>query len=297
MAVMSNHGSKWTSEHVDFLRKNCSALNSRKLAAALGRTQGAVLRFMEKHDIPRSPVRGKPWTTEEIFTLEAELEHKTAAQVAKILSRSIHSVRAKMVELGLKQLSDSFSLKGAAAYTGYDVRQLLRARQALNQKWGKVYNKGRFQFVITSNKLDKLCNYLKTEKKQLTPPEIRFWRQVVKTEDCWIWRGSEFFAVAEDRGQFKRPGTMAYWEYRPAAYAWKLIKGDSDGRRIFRRCNQHLPGRCINPEHHFLSEKPKNTLDNEHCQSYSAGHRRTKNVGSGDRIRATASAKALDTSP
>jgi len=89
-------------------------------------------------------------------------------------------------------------------------------------------------------------------KKELAPPEKRFWNQVKKTENCWEWTGATSRA---GYGQFHANGKTIYAH----RFSYKLHHGAiQDGKFVCHRCDNPP---CTNPEHLFSGSSAENVLD------------------------------------
>jgi hypothetical protein len=85
------------------------------------------------------------------------------------------------------------------------------------------------------------------------PDSDRFWKFVIKTENCWIWIGG---TDENGRGIFtpyKRKATRAY------RFSWELVKGPiPKGLNICHNCDNPI---CVNPEHLFIGTQKDNLDD------------------------------------
>ncbi|MBI2512412.1 MAG: HNH endonuclease [Opitutae bacterium] len=82
----------------------------------------------------------------------------------------------------------------------------------------------------------------------------RFWNQIEKTEDCWLWIGAKTKAGY---------GVMYGAAHKPTIYAhrasFELHNGPIEkGKMICHKCDN--PG-CVNPDHFFLGTHLDNTRD------------------------------------
>ena len=97
---------------------------------------------------------------------------------------------------------------------------------------------------------------------RFVPLDIRFWRYVDKTDDCWLWTG----AVCRGYGHFcisQRP-TKTMKAHR---FAYELITGPiPDGLTIDHLCRNPL---CVNPDHLepvTISENRSRVPRKTHCK-------------------------------
>lgn len=82
-------------------------------------------------------------------------------------------------------------------------------------------------------------------------PEVRFWKYVQKTSDCWLWTG----------GLYKK-GYGQFWDgermVRAHRFAYELFVGPIGDVLVLHECD--TPG-CVNPEHLFLGTHEDNMRD------------------------------------
>jgi len=149
----------WTEEELEYIRANAGRPR-KEIAAILGRSRSAVTLIGHKRNLWGSSRTYKHWTSGDDFRLMSLTEKHTIRETAERMNRSWASVKSRMLHLKIRALNGCFSLEEAARETGYDPYQLQRARAALGQTWRRCST----QYVISTEKLDALCNYLKEEK-------------------------------------------------------------------------------------------------------------------------------------
>ena len=89
----------------------------------------------------------------------------------------------------------------------------------------------------------------------MTEIEERFWSQVDKSGDCWMWTGK---TTVDDYGCFHATinGQRAYKAHRAS---WMLRIGKVPrGRLVCHSCDEPL---CVNPDHLWLGTHEQNQLD------------------------------------
>ena len=93
-----------------------------------------------------------------------------------------------------------------------------------------------------------------TAGRPFIDPQIRFWKNVHKTDDCWLWTG------AHDRdgyGLFNETKPLKQWR----AHRYMLfIRGELDSQLpvVMHTCDN--PG-CVNPKHLLNGTVQENNLD------------------------------------
>lgn len=95
----------------------------------------------------------------------------------------------------------------------------------------------------------RMCdNASRAERK--VRPEIKFWKYVNKTEDCWLWTG----------GQIKGYGQISVPEKKYShRFSWEMHNGSiPTDTCVLHRCDVPL---CVRPDHLFLGTHADNTRD------------------------------------
>lgn len=151
-----------------FISENLATMSRAQLARALKRSRRGIGNYLDRNglDAHRPYIA---WTKPLVDRLKVLSESRGHREIAQILGLPLFRVSNKLKELGLKTRSDVFSLRSAAAYTGYNPYQLLRAKAGLNQEWFKAAYRGKgarpmLRYRISYSQLEALCEYLKTEK-------------------------------------------------------------------------------------------------------------------------------------
>jgi len=111
--------------------------------------------------------RSRLWTEQEIKQLRWHLGHKSFASIGRLLERSPNAIKCKTNELGIKASRSTYSLSDMIRLTGYNWKQLQKARDALKQRWGRV-NTRNGKYRITYEQFEALAEYLGRPAPYLT---------------------------------------------------------------------------------------------------------------------------------
>lgn len=151
-----------------FMQANSATMTPSEIGRALGRGRAAVRKYIVTKGLPKF-TRYRYWSPKDVEQLMELSERYSYKEIAKRMGRTPDNVDYKLCQMGISTRTDVFSVRKAMRYTGYDRRQLERARDALNQLW--VLDKYRLQknkkpmlrYRISYVQLEQLCDYLRTE--------------------------------------------------------------------------------------------------------------------------------------
>jgi hypothetical protein len=169
----------WTPEEIKYLWEYGSTVSRAELARRLERGSASVGKYMRRKQIPVFEGTYKKWSRTEVARLYVLVDRWGFREIAKLMGRTPASVFKKIQALNMRTRANVYSMESAAKATGYDKYQLMRARQALGQKWRLTTyrtkgKKGRMQrYTIMPDQLEKMCEYLKTDPLKHTPKHLR----------------------------------------------------------------------------------------------------------------------------
>lgn len=104
--------------------------------------------------------------------------------------------------------------------------------------------------------------------RKVTPPEVRFWAKVEKTEGCWYWTGAKYgtgYGAFVPTGAEKPRSSLAH------RFAYELMVGPiGEGLVIDHRCHTR---HCVRPDHLRAVTPSQNMqnragLDANNCSGY-----------------------------
>lgn len=106
------------------------------------------------------------------------------------------------------------------------------------------------------------ANKYTTRRAWLESTIERFWQNVDRSGDCWIWTGTKGSCTKQSPLQYGGFGITDYGKsvsYRAHRFAWLLVNGPiPEGKILMHTCDVPL---CVNPSHLRIAEPRHNSRD------------------------------------
>ena len=119
--------------------------------------------------ITRGCIDAIEWSKEENDILLNLIGTSTYPSIKKQLpGRSLEAIKRQALRLGHPLYQGTVTLNQIIRETGYNWKQLERAKEALNQHWMRATGRGRSRFLIKGEQLIELIEYLKREPYPFT---------------------------------------------------------------------------------------------------------------------------------
>ena len=163
----------WTESEISKVRELWGTMKNVDLAVSVGKTISALTYLATKLNLRQEKgyraggckhIPCRRWTNREHKILIDSIGHLSTSEIEKRLpGRSWHSIETKCYDLGYSTTQGTFSCAMIEKETGYDWRQIKRARDRLGQTWKRY---GKRKFIITEDQRDDIIEYLKCEVKK-----------------------------------------------------------------------------------------------------------------------------------
>lgn len=168
----SRRGS-WTDVEVARLRAIWGTMKDAEVAKDLGKTVSGVrlkataLRLREekgKRAGTRSGEVTYPWSKVEEMVLLKNVGHSSIFELMELLpNRTRAGIESRCRRLGFSPTQGTYTRCGIERETGYDWRQIRRARDAIGQVWKRY---GVRKYIITEEQVDDIIEWLKNETRK-----------------------------------------------------------------------------------------------------------------------------------
>lgn len=160
----------WTTAELDKLKELWGTMRDSEVAASIGKTISSIrikatilnLRAQKgKRAGTRSGEVTSPWTKEEEMVLVKNVGLCSVFELMEMLPRRTRAgIESRCRKLGFSPTQGTFTRLGIERETGYDWRQIRRAKDAIGQVWKRY---GIRKYIITEDQLDDIIEYLKNE--------------------------------------------------------------------------------------------------------------------------------------
>lgn len=161
---------RWTPDQLSKLREVWGTMKDAQVAQSLGKTVSAVrlkataLKLREekgKRAGTRSGETTFPWTKDEEMVLYNNAGLCSIYELLELLPRRTRaSIENRCRRLGFSPTQGTYTRCGIERATGYDWRQIKRARDATGQIWKRY---GKRKYIITEDQYEEIIAYLKDE--------------------------------------------------------------------------------------------------------------------------------------
>ena len=163
----------WSNEELESLRELWGTMRDAEVAAALSKTV-SVVRFkagkmgLREEKGRRAGCRpgriAYPWNKSEDLVLVKNVGHMSIFELMDILSRRNRvAIERRCYELGYTPTQGTYTRARIERETGYDWRQIRRARDATGQVWKRY---GTRKYMISFDQVQEIIEYLKNEKRK-----------------------------------------------------------------------------------------------------------------------------------
>lgn len=165
--------SRWTSEEEDLLRKMWGTKRDSEIAKDLGKTVKSIRSKASEMDVRSEKGRRTScrsgrvaflWGPDEDLILVKNVGHLSIFELLELLpKRNRLAIERRCYELGFSPTQGTHTRLQIERETGYDWRQIQRARDALGQTWKRY---GVRKYMITFDQVQDITEYLKNETRK-----------------------------------------------------------------------------------------------------------------------------------
>lgn len=163
----------WTDDEVSRLRNIWGTVKDVEVAQSIGKTVSSVrlkataLKLREekgKRAGTRSGEITLPWSKEEEMVLIKNIGHSSIFELMEQLpNRTRAAIESRCRRLGFTPTQGTYTRCGIERETGYDWRQIRRARDSLGQMWKRY---GVRKYIISEDQVDDITEWLKNETRK-----------------------------------------------------------------------------------------------------------------------------------
>lgn len=165
--------SKWADGEIAKLTELWGTMRDADVAEALGKTVSMVrfkagtlgLRQLKGRRAGCRPGRVTyPWSKEEDLILVKNIGHLNIFELMDLLPRRNRvAIERRCYELGFAPTQGTYTRSKIERDTGYDWRQIRRARDSLGQTWKRW---GKRKYMISFDQVEEIVEWLKNERRQ-----------------------------------------------------------------------------------------------------------------------------------
>lgn len=164
---------RWTKEETERLTELWGTARDAEVAERLGksvqsiRTKATELKLRERKGRRAGCQLGRvtyPWRKDEDLVLVKNVGHLNIFELMDLLpGRNRIAIERRCYELGFSPTQGTYTRLQIERETGYDWRQIQRARDNLSQSWKRY---GLRKYMITFDQVNDIIDYLRDEKRK-----------------------------------------------------------------------------------------------------------------------------------
>jgi 5-bromo-4-chloroindolyl phosphate hydrolysis protein len=127
------------------------------------------------------------WTLEDEIALRALYRRRSIDWLEAYLKRSRSSIRSKANRLKISETKQTFSLRNLIESTGYNWKQILKAKKELNQTWKRIGSDNGPYAITEEQKSQLLAHLAKPGPKYSVKPGRKpnnFWAPTLQLTKC-----------------------------------------------------------------------------------------------------------------